>query len=108
MMNATAGFPVASQLVQSLVLFLLVLDVVTNDPLIAPDRRNEISPGPKVPPDEASVALAIDPSQMDRALALDIPHDLADRVLGRDRQHHVNVVGQQMPLFDPALSVFRK
>jgi len=57
---------------------------------------------------ETSVTLAIDPSQMDRALALDVPYDLTDCVLGRNRQHHVNVVGQQMSLFDPALSVFRK
>src|SRR4029077_3972463 len=96
------------QLIQSLVFLLLVLDVVADDRLVPPDRRNEISPSPKVLPYEASVTLAIDPSQMDRALALDVPHDLTDRVLGRNRQHHVNVVGQQMPLFDPALSMFRK
>ncbi len=96
------------QLIQSLVLFLLVLDVVADDRLVPPDCRNEISPGAKVLPDEPSVALAISSSQMDRALALDIPHDLTDRVLGRNRQHHVNVVRQQMPLFDPAFSVFRK
>jgi hypothetical protein len=42
---------------------------------------------------------------MDRALALNVSHDLTNRVLGWNRQHHVKVVG---PLLDPALSVFRK
>ena len=96
------------ELIQSLVLFLLVLDVVAYDRLVPPDRRNKIPSGPKVLSYEPSVALAINPSQMDCALALDVPHDLTDRVLRRNRQHHVNVVGQQMPFFDPALSVFRK
>ena len=68
-------------------------------------RRNILGPQK---PNETSVALAINPSKMDRALALDVPHDLTDRVLGWNRQHHVNVVRQQMPLFDPAVSVFRK
>src|SRR5271165_1615344 len=48
------------QLIQSLVLFLLVLDVVADDRLVPPHCRNEISSGPKVLPDEPSVALAIE------------------------------------------------
>src|SRR5271166_2876459 len=96
------------QLIESPVLFLLVLDVVADDRLVPSDCRNEISSGPKVLSNETSVALAINPCQMDRALALDVSHDLTDRVLGWNRQHHVNVVGQQMPLLDPALSVFRQ
>ena len=59
-------------------------------------------------PYEVSVALAIHSRQVDCALAFDIPHDLTDRVLGRDRQHHVNMVGHQMPFLNPALSLFRK
>ena len=58
------------QLIESLVLFFLVLDVVSDGSLIAPDRRNEISSGSKVLPEEASVALATDPRKVDCALAL--------------------------------------
>jgi hypothetical protein len=46
-------------LIQPLVLFLLVLDVIADGLLIAPDRRNEISSDAKVLPYEALVALAV-------------------------------------------------
>ena len=59
-------------------------------------------------PDEFAVALAVNPSQMDCAFALDVSHDLTDRVLRRNRQHHMDMVGQQMAFFDPAIPVFRK
>jgi hypothetical protein len=40
---------------------------------------------------------------MNRALALDEPDHLRHRVLRRDLQHHVNVVGHKVTLFNPAL-----
>ena len=51
-------------------------------------------------PHEVAFALAVNPSEMDRALALDEPNDLRDRVFGRDRDHHVDVIDHQMPLQD--------
>jgi hypothetical protein len=45
---------------------------------------------------------------MDRALALDVPHDLGDGVFGRNRDHHVHVIGHQMPLLDLAPLLHRK
>ena len=40
---------------------------------------------------------------MDRALPLDVPHHLRHRVLGRNREQHMHVIGQQVPLFNPTL-----
>jgi hypothetical protein len=60
-----------AQLVQASVFLLLVADVLTDHRLVAPDRGDEIPPGPKMLPDEVALTLAIDPSQMDGALTLE-------------------------------------
>ena len=69
------------QLLQSLVLFLLVADVLAYHLLIPPDGRNEVTPGPEVLAHEITFALAVDASQMDRTLAFDEAHNLRNRVL---------------------------
>jgi hypothetical protein len=68
-------------LLEPLILFLLVADVSSDGLFVPPDRVDEKSPGPKVLPHEVALALSIDPGQMDRALALDIPnHKLAEHL----------------------------
>ncbi len=69
-------------MIQSLVRFLLVLDVVADDRLVPPGRRNKISSGPKVLPYKTSVALAINSGQMDRALLLMYPTTWLTAYLG--------------------------
>jgi hypothetical protein len=45
---------------------------------------------------------------MDGALSLDEAKHLRNGVLWRDRDQHVNMIGHQMPLLDPALFLLRK
>lgn len=45
---------------------------------------------------------------MDAALAFDVPDHLGDNVFGRDGDHHVHVIGQEMPALDPALLLLRQ
>ena len=45
---------------------------------------------------------------MDRALALDETDHLRNRIFRWDGNHHVNVVGHQVPLFDSALLLLRQ
>src|SRR5574338_138078 len=85
-----------TELIQPLVLLLLVLDVLADHGFIAADRRYEVPAGPEVLPHEVALALPIHPRQMDRALALDEADHLRNRVLRRDRDHHVHVVGHQV------------
>jgi len=52
---------------------------------------------------EIASTLRINPSQMDRTLALDVTNNLRHSIFRWDRDHHVIIIGHQMPLFDPAL-----
>jgi len=66
------------------------------------------SPGPKVLPYEVALPLAVDPSQVDSALALDVPNHLRNRILWRDRNHHMDVIRHQMAFLDPARLLHRQ
>src|SRR5574338_469211 len=101
--RASGGSSPQTELIQPLVLLLLVLDVLADHGFIAADRRYEVPAGPEVLPREVALALPIHPRQMDRALALDEADHLRNRVLRRDRDHHVHVVGHQVPFHDLAL-----
>ena len=57
---------------------------------------------------EAPFALAIDPRQMDGALALDLADCLGHSQFWRDRIHHMHVIGHQMSLDDLAAFLRRK
>src|SRR5258708_4842743 len=114
--DATPGFrwplkwpsPPEVHLLQALVLLLLVADVVPDHLFVAPDCRNEIPARPEALPDEISPLLAIDARQMDGTLPLDETDHLRHGVFRRDRDHHVDMVGHQMPLLDPTLFLLRK
>src|ERR1700728_585150 len=54
-------------------------------------------------PHKITLALSVHPCQMNCALALDEPHHLRYRILRRDRQQHMDVVGHQVALLHPAL-----
>jgi hypothetical protein len=54
-------------------------------------------------PHEVAATLPEVPRDMDCALPLDEPDHLRHRVFWRDRDHHMNVVGHQMPFLDLAL-----
>ena len=95
-------------LLQSLVHFLLVADVLANYCLIATDRRNEISSGPEMLPDEISLPLAVRPCQVNRTLSFDLSNYLRYRILRRNRQHHVHMIRHQMPLLNPAFLLLRQ
>ena len=95
-------------LFEPLILFLLVANVGADRLLVPPDRVDEETSGPKVLSDEIAFALSINPSHVDRALALDVPDDLRHRMFRRDRQQHVHVIGHQVPFFDLRLLLERK
>lgn len=88
------------QLLEPLILFFLIADVGADGVLVPADRVHEEPAGPEVLTHEVALALSIDSTRVDRALALDEPHDLRHRVFRRDRQQHVHMVGHQMPFLD--------
>ena len=50
--------------------------------------------------------LPVDSRYVNRTFPLDVPDHLRYRILRRYGDHHVNVVGHQMPLLNPALFLF--
>src|SRR5262249_49676207 len=83
-------------------------DVLTDHAFVSPDGRHEVPSGPEMLPYEVPLPLHERPRDVDRALALAVPDDVRDRVLRRDRDHHVHVVGHEVPLLDPAFLLLRK
>src|SRR5215472_8280797 len=65
--------------------------------------RDEVSPGPEMLPYEIALPLAVDTGQMDSALPFNVRDHFRHRIFRWNRNHHVNMVGHQMPLLDPAL-----
>ena len=92
-----------SELIQPRVLLLLLPDVLADQRLVPAHGGDKVSAGPQVLSHEVALALPVHPRQMKRALAIDEPDHLRDRVLRRDRDHHVHMIGHQMSFLDSAL-----
>ena len=97
-----------SELIHALVLRLLVPDVLPDHGFVSPYGRDEIPSRPEVLTYEVPLPLGERSRDVDRALPLEEPDNLRDRVLRRDRDHHVHVVRHEMPLLDAALLLLRK
>ncbi len=88
------------KLLQALVFLLLVLDVLSDRHFVASNRAHKITMRPEALTHEIALSFAVDPRQVDRALAFDAPHHVRHRIFRWNRQKHVNMVRKQMPLFD--------
>ena len=89
-------------LLNARVFVFLMPDVRSNRLFIPTHRRNKVSACPEMLTHEISLRLSVYACQMYRALSLDIPDHLGHRILRRYRNHHVYVVGHQMPFLDYA------
>ncbi|VUZ86573.1 hypothetical protein MELA_02978 [Candidatus Methylomirabilis lanthanidiphila] len=91
------------QLVEALILFPLFLDVLADAGFVAPDGRDVVAPRPKVLPEEVLSAAKLRAGDVDGALALHESDDLRHGILRGNRQQHVHVVGEEMPLLHRTL-----
>jgi hypothetical protein len=57
---------------------------------------------------EVTLPLSVATRDIDRALSLDVPDHLCDRVLRWDLDQHVDVIGHQMPFHDPTVPLSRQ
>ena len=80
------------ELLDSLVLGLLVADVPADDCFVSPYGRDEVATRPEMLSNEVTLPIHERSRDVDRALALDEPDDVRDRVLRRDRDQHVDVI----------------
>jgi len=91
------------QLIEPFVFLPLVADVVPNHCLVAAYRGHEIPTRPETLPGVILLPFPVYPRKMNRALALDEPNHRRHRILERNRDHHVHMVGLKMPFLDAAL-----
>src|SRR5258707_4789692 len=95
-------------LIQPLVLYLLMTDVLANDRFVPPHRRDEVPSRPQVLTNEVPLLPHEGSSDMNRALPFDVPNGLRHRVLRRNRDQHVHVVSHQVPFLNSAFPLLRK
>src|SRR5574340_683181 len=91
-----------------LVLFLLVADVVADGCFVSPYGRYEVAPCPEVLPNEVALVVEEPSGDVDRALSLDVPHHLGDRVLRWNRDQHVHVIRHEVTFKHLALLLPRQ
>ena len=70
--------------------------------LVSTHCRNKVPPRPEMLSHEILAPPPIQSRQMNRALALDVPHHLRHRVLRRYRDHHVHMIRHQVPFLNLA------
>jgi len=90
-------------MLQELVVLSLVADIHMNDSLILAYRRNNKPTRPEALTHKTLLYLSVHARQVNRALAHSESNHMTHRVLGRNREENVNVVGLQVPL-PPLLS----
>ncbi len=83
-------------------------DVIADHFFIASHRRYKVPSSPEVLSYKVALLLALHPRQVNDTFALDVAHHLRYRIFRRNRDHHVNVIDQQMPFFYPILLVLRQ
>ena len=88
------------ELLQPLILLLLVADVRPYRRLVPTDCVDEVPPRPEVLPDEVALPFPVDTREADCALAVDETDHLGHRILRRDRDQHVHMIGHQVPFLD--------
>src|SRR5262245_60443784 len=91
------------ELIDSLILCFLFADVPTDDRLVSPYGRDEVTACPEVLPHEVALTFHERPRDVDRTLALHEPDDVRHGVFRRDRDQHVHVIDHQMALLAPTL-----
>ena len=78
-------------------------DKVRRHRFVATHGRYEVASRSEMLAYEIAFPLAIHPSQMDGALALDIPDDLRHSVFRRNRDQHMHMVGHEVAFLYLAL-----
>ena len=85
------------------ILFLLILDILSNHLLVAPDRTDVVPPGPKGLACEVPYTSFAMPGNPDGAFSFDVSDDLTDFVFRGNGNEHVHMIRHHVPLFDPAV-----
>src|SRR5689334_15759166 len=78
---------------------LLIPDICSHHLFVEPYRGYKVASGPEHLAGEVPLPAPELPRDRDRALALHVSHHVGHRVLGRNAQAHVHMIGHQMSLY---------
>jgi len=83
-----------------MIFLFLVANVLPNRRFIPTYGRDKVSRRPEAVANVVLFPLAVNPCQVDRALALDEANHMRHRMFRRNRDHHGDVIRAEMPLVD--------
>ena len=84
------------QLIQTMVFAFLLLNVLADSLFIPAYSGYKICSGPEALTRKVFLSPKKRPCDVDGTLAFDISHHLSNRILGRNRDEHVNMVQHQL------------
>jgi hypothetical protein len=84
------------QLILASIFAFLLLDVLTDSFFVSTNRGCKVASGSKAVTREVLLSSKKRPCNVDGALAFDVTHHLSNRVLGRNRDEHVNMVRHEV------------
>ena len=93
------------QLIYSAIFLFLVSDIGSNYFLVSSNCRGKIASGPEMLPDIIPTSSAILSGYVNRALSFDKTYYLGHRILRWYRDHHMDMIGHQVPLLDQTFSL---
>ena len=96
------------ELIEPTILFFLCLDICPERRLINSNSRNEIPTSPEMLTYKILSPPQKHPRNLNGALPLDKPYHLRNSILGRNRNQHVNMIGEQMPFQNLTLLPLRE
>ena len=96
------------QVLKTLIRFLLILTIRSDNLLIGPNRGDKIASGPELMPNKVSLFVVHILSDPDRTLAFEKTYDRRHTVFGGNGNQHMNMIRHQMTRFNRALFLFRQ
>jgi len=91
-----------------LIFRLLRPDVLPDGGFVCPDGRDKVATRPEILSSKVPRLPHKGPRDVDGTLTFDVPHHLTNRILGRYRQQHVDMVDQKVAFHDFAFPLFGK
>ena len=96
------------QVLQTLILFLLILKVRSDDLLIGPDRGDKLASGPELMTDKVSLLVGHILSHPDRTFTFEKAHSRCHTMFRGNGHEQMHMIRHEMTRFNRALFLLRQ